>query len=229
MARLIDLSHRVAPGMPSYPGLPEPKFSVWRTHAETAERGIYTPGTTFQFAMYEFGGNTGTYVDAPIHRFPEGGDIASIPLEKLANLDVVLVDAPAGGIDASYFEELDVEGKAVLVRTGWSTRWGTSGYFQSGPFLTADACTLLVERGATLVGIDCANIDNMSDPARPAHTTLLRAGVPIVEHLTNMAAIPLGSSAPQQEARPAICHFFAVPPAVEGGTSFVVRAFVICG
>lgn len=223
MAQLVDLSHRLSPNMPSYPGLPEPTFRVWRSHEETAGLGSYAPGTTFQFAHYEFGGNTGTYVDAPIHRFPGGGDIASIPLEKLANLPGALVDAPAAEgqrteIGADAFGGLDVVGKAVLVRTGWSGLWGTPGYFKSGPYLTAEACTYLVEAGVTLVGIDCANIDDMTDPARPAHTILLRAGVPIVEHLTNLAAIPAGRD----------FRFFAVPPAVEGGTSFVVRAFAIC-
>jgi len=217
MTRLIDLSHRLSPNMPSYPGLPEPQFRVWRSHEETARLGNYAEGTTFQFAHYEFGGNTGTYVDAPIHRFPEGDDIAGVPLEKLANLQGLVVDAPSGGIGPDAFNGLDVENKAVLVRTGWSGRWGTSGYFQSGPYLTAEACTYLVEAGAALVGIDCANIDNMTDPARPAHTILLRAGLPVVEHLTNLAAIPGGAF-----------RFFAVPPAVEGGTSFVVRAFAIC-
>ncbi len=218
MAQLVDLSHRLSPNMPSYPGLPEPKFGVWRTHEESARLGNYEPGTTFQFALYEFGGNTGTYVDAPVHRFSGGADIAGIPLERLANLQGLLVDASDGGISADAFEELDVGNKAVLVRTGWSSRWGTPDYFRSGPYLTAEACTYLVEAGATLVGIDCANIDNMAGSTRPAHTILLRAGVPVVEHLTNLAAIP-----PQAQFR-----FFAVPPAVEGGTSFVVRAFAVC-
>ena len=218
MAQLIDLSHRLSPNMPSYPGLPEPKFRVWRTHEESARLGNYESGTTFQFALYEFGGNTGTYVDAPIHRFPGGADIAGIPLEKLANLQGLLVDASDGGIGPDTFERLDVGNKAVLIRTGWSSRWGTSDYFRSGPYLTAEACTYLVEAGVTLVGIDCANIDNMAGSTRPAHTILLRAGVPVVEHLTNLAAVP-----PKAQFR-----FFAVPPAVEGGTSFVVRAFAIC-
>jgi kynurenine formamidase len=204
--------------MPSYPGLPEPQIRVWRSHEETARLGSYAEGTTFQFAHYEFGGNTGTYVDAPIHRFPEGGDIASIPLEKLANLEGLVVDAPPEGIGPDAFNGLDVRGKAVLVRTGWSDRWGTPDYFKSGPYLTAEACTYLVDAGATLVGIDCANIDNMTDPARPAHTILLRAGVPVVEHLTNLAAIPDQTT----------FRFFAVPPAVEGGTSFAIRALAIC-
>ena len=75
---------------------------------------------------------------------------------------------------------------------------------------------MLAQGGATLVGIDCANIDNMKDPERPAHTTLLEAGIPIVEHLRNLDKLT-GKQ----------FRFFAAPPAIEGGTSFTVRAFAI--
>lgn len=213
---LIDLSHRIAPGMPSYPGLLEPKFHTWLTHQESATRGTYAPGTTFQIATYELGGNTGTYLDAPFHRYPTGPDMADLPLEKVADLPgrLIVTALREGALEADVFEGVEVTGKAVLVRTDWSKRWG-GDYFRSGPFLTAAACRWLVEQGAALVGIDCANIDDMTDPARPAHTILLHAGIPIVEHLRGLDQLP-----PGREFR-----FFAVPPAIEGGTSFPVRAF----
>ncbi|HYP41412.1 MAG TPA: cyclase family protein [Chloroflexia bacterium] len=218
MSRLIDLSHKLAPGMPSYPSLPEPRFNTWFTHEESAERGSYAPGTTFQIATYELGGNTGTYLDAPFHRYPDGPDLASLPLEKLADLPSVVVTVlKEGPVGPSAFEDLEVRGKAVLVRTGWSERWGGADYFRSGPFLNADACHALVAAGAALVGIDCANIDDMGDTTRPAHTILLAAGIPIVEHLRGLEQLPESGF-----------RFFAVPPAIEGGTSFVVRAFAIC-
>ena len=68
MTKFIDLSHKLKPDMPSYPGLMEPKFHTWLAHEESARRGNYAPGTTFQMATYEIGGNTGTYIDAPFHR-----------------------------------------------------------------------------------------------------------------------------------------------------------------
>jgi len=218
MARLVDLSHILEPDMPSYPGLPVPQFRTWFTHAESASRGSYGPGTTFQIAMYEIGGNTGTYVDAPFHRYPQGEDFVELALDKLANLAGVVVTVLRGGaIWPEVFQGLDVKGKAVLVRTDWSQRWGGADYFRSGPFLTADACRLLVESQAALVGIDCANIDDMGDLTRPAHTILLRAGIPIVEHLCALEQLLSGKF-----------RFFAVPPAIKGGTSFPVRAFAIC-
>ncbi len=214
---IVDLSHVIESGMPSYPGLPVPRIHTFLAHGQAAAHTHYSPGTSFQIAIYEFGGNTGTYVDAPFHRHPEGADIAGVPLTKLADLPGVLISAPEdGAIDRSHLSSHEVRKRAVLVRTDWSRRGG-GDYFRSGPFLTADACEFLVDGGAVLVGIDCANIDNMNDPARPAHTILLRAGIPIVEHLRGLEQL--------QGRR---FRFFAAPPAVRGGTSFPVRAFAIC-
>jgi arylformamidase len=216
MSNLLDLSHPLEPGMPAYPGLPEPQFRTVFTHAESASRGTYAPGTTFQIAVYEIGGNTGTYVDAPFHRYPAGADFAALPLTRLADLPGVVIHAANDGpIGPESFAGQDLYGKAVLLHTGWAARWG-GDYFRSGPFLTAAACAGLVEAEVALVGIDCANIDNMTDPARPAHSRLLAAGIPIVEHLCALEHLPTGAF-----------RFFAVPPAIKGGTSFPVRAFAL--
>lgn len=205
--------------MPSYPGLPVPKFGVFLSHDDPENQARYAPGTTFQIASYDLGGNTGTYLDAPFHRHRDGMDLRDLPLERMVNLRGILVRAAENGsIGTEAFANVSVEGAAVLVHTGWSQHWtDPSAYFRSGPYLTWDACEHLVRQRAALVGIDCANIDNMQDPSRPAHTVLLRAGIPIVEHLTNLAIL---------ERRR--FRFFAAPPAIAGGTSFVVRAFALC-
>jgi kynurenine formamidase len=74
----------------------------------------------------------------------------------------------------------------------------------------------LVDGAAAIVGIDSLNIDDTKDPARPAHTRLLAAGIPIVEHLCNLAALP-GEG----------FRFTAVPPPVRGLGSFPVRAYAV--
>src|SRR5690348_2527821 len=124
--------------MPSYPGLPEPRVGTFFTHEESATRGTYAPGTTFQIATYELG-NVGTYIDAPFHRHATGPDLAYLPLEKVADLEgIVVTFLQEGPLPTSAINGLDVRGKAVLVRTDWSQRWGTDGYFRSGPYLPAD-------------------------------------------------------------------------------------------
>lgn len=214
---IIDLSHPLEAGMPSYPGLPVPRFHTFLAHGDPSQHAHYAPGVSFEIAHYELGGNTGTYVDAPYHRHTRGEDLARLALNKLVNIPGILVRVVGEGpIGAEHFRNLDVDAKAVLIRTDWSKRWRRD-YFKSGPYLTADACDSLVQSGATLVGIDCANIDNMQDPERPAHTILLGAGVPIVEHLCSLDKLSSKRF-----------RFFAAPPAIEGGTSFPVRAFAIC-
>lgn len=215
-ARLVDLSHEIEHGMVTYRGLPSPSISDWLSRDASTAR--YASGTTFQIGKIELLANTGTYIDAPFHRYADGRDVAGYALETVADVPGIVLrfsNARGRAIDASRFKGQDVKGKAVLVHTGWDAHWRTDTY--SGgqhPFVTKDAAEYLVKAGATLVGIDSLNIDDDKDGSRPAHTILLGAGVAIVEHMTNLAALP-----------DAGFHFFAVPPRVKGMGSFPVRAF----
>ncbi len=216
MARLIDLSHEIEDGMVTYRGLPAPAISDWLTR--DASKARYGAGTTFQIGKIELLANTGTYIDAPFHRYEDGRDVAGYALETVADLPGVVVRATAGrgrAIDASRFSKLDVKGKAVLVHTGWDAHWRTDTYSAGQhPFVTRDAAEYLAKARVALVGIDSLNIDDDKDGSRPAHTILLGRGVAIVEHMTNLAALP-----------DAGFRFFAVPPRVKGMGSFPVRAF----
>lgn len=213
---LIDLSQSIGDGTITYPGLPAPRVSDYLSYEASQAR--YQPGTTFHIARIDMVANSGTYVDAPSHRFQGREDLSMLPLEKLADLDGVMIDATGAAriIDGSFFTARDLRGKAVLVHTGWSRHFGTAAYGEGSPYLTSAAAELLVETGAALVGIDALNIDDTADPARPVHTLLLDAGIPIVEHMTNLAALP-----------PSGFRFFAVPPRFRGVASFPVRAFAM--
>ncbi|MGA2512905.1 MAG: cyclase family protein [Candidatus Limnocylindrales bacterium] len=218
MGRLLDLSHVVEHGMTTYPGLPGPVISLHLSFE--ASRSHYGPGTEFQIGRIDMVANTGTYVDAPAHRFSGRADLADLPLERLADLPICLVrpDLHDGGraIGPRVFESLNLGGHAVLVQTGWASKWRTGAYMSHNPFLTADAASLLAERGPALVGIDSLNIDDTDDDRRPAHTALLAAGIPIVEHLCGLDALPAAGG-----------RFFAVPVMIKGMATFPVRAFAI--
>ena len=218
MARLIDLSHDIEHGMVTYKGLPAPTISDWLSRAASSDR--YAQDTTFQIGKIDLLANTGTYIDAPFHRYDDGRDIAGYSLEAIANLPGIVIRATDRGnraFDASRFRARQLTGRAVLVHTGWDAHWRTDTYSAGRhPFLTRDAAEHLASSGAALVGIDSLNIDDDKDGTRPAHTILLRAGVAIVEHMTNLGALPDGSF-----------RFFAVPPKVRGMGSFPVRAFAI--
>ena len=216
MGRLIEVSHQVSAGMKTYPGLPEPEVDVVFDYEASRER--YQGKAEFFIASLHLCGNTGTYVDSPIHRFRGGADLARLPLERLADLETVVVDCTGAdrAIDADDLSGVEFRYRAVLVRTDFSRHWGTPEYFGENPFLTADACEMLVRQGALFVGIDSLNIDDVADPSRPAHTKLLGAGIPICEHMTNLAAVPASGG-----------RLHAVPIAWVGGASFPVRAYVV--
>ena len=211
---LVDLSHTIVHGMTTYPGLPGPVICDFLSRE--ASRGRYGPGVEFHIGKIEMVANTGTYLDAPFHRYRDGKDLSQIPLSSLAGLDAVAIRAGSAGrgIGRDAFAGRELGGKAVLVRTGWDVHWGRPAYLEGHPFLTADAARFLAAEGAALVGIDSLNIDDIGDLARPVHSTLLGAEIPIVEHLCNLGALPEAGF-----------RFSAVPAKVAGFGSWPVRAF----
>ena len=218
MPHFIEVSHPVVAGMKTYPGLPEPRVEVFMDYQQS--RAKYTHGTEFFIASLHLCGNTGTYVDSPLHRYPYGADLAALPLEKLAHLPVEVIDRSdtfGRGIGPVALRGRNLAGKAVLFHTGWSRHWATERYFEPNPYLTAECCEALLAAGASFVGIDSLNIDDIEDLSRPAHTLLLGAGVPVCEHMTNLHALPPRGGG----------HLHAVPIAWQGGATFPVRAYVM--
>ena len=215
--RLIDLSHVIEPGMVTYPGLPVPEITPHMTRE--GSRGKYAVGTEFAIDRISMVGNTGTYLDTPFHRYPDGHDLAGLPLEKVADLPAVVVRTAGSGsrgVDVAALIPFDVRGKAVLLHTGGDVNFGTPAYTENAPFLTEAGAHWLVENGAVLVGIDSLNIDDTVGSARPAHTILLAAEIPIVEHLTGLEQLP-----------PYGARFTAAPPMFAQFGTFPVRAFAI--
>ena len=215
--RIVDLSHVIEHGMTTYKGLPGPHICDFWTREDSAAR--YDDGSSFQIGRIDMVANTGTYVDAPFHRYSDGADLADLSLSSLADLEGLVVRRPFENelaTDAADFEGLDVRGKALLVHTGWDRQWRTDRYCEDHPFLTREAADWLVEQGAVLVGIDSYNIDDTRRPSRPVHTSLLAAGIPICEHMTGLGRLP------DQGFR-----LHAVPPKIRGMGSFPVRAYAV--
>ncbi|MFN8226361.1 MAG: cyclase family protein [Mycobacterium sp.] len=212
---VVDLSHRIRAGLNTYPGLPAPVITPHLTRAQSREK--YAPGTEFAMDVITMIGNTGTYLDSPFHRYADGADLAGLDLATLVGLpaEVFDLDSTERGIDVAALAGRDLQGTAVLLHTGWDRHFGSAEYGSGAPYLTAQGAQYLIDAGAVLVGIDSVNIDDTeSGGERPAHTLLLGAGVHVVEHLTNLGALPSSGA-----------RFTAAPPAIEGFGTFPVRAF----
>ena len=212
---IVDLTHVIEDGMVTYPGLPGPEIADHLSYEDSHAR--YDPGTEFQIGRITMVANTGTYLDAPAHRYRGGPDLSAVPLERVADVPGIRVDAAGPAVGTGAFDGVEVRGRAVLVRTGWDAHWRTPGYGGPGsPFLTRDAAELLVERQASLVGIDSVNIDDTADGSRPAHTLLLAAGVPVLEHLRGLDRLPVDGF-----------RVHAAPVPVRGMGTFPVRAYAV--
>ncbi len=215
MTRFIDVSHTIEHGMETYRGLPGPEIGDHLSREDSREH--YAEGTSFQIGRIGMVANTGTYIDSPFHRYEDGKDLAELDLSRLANLNGIVFRAGENrSIGRDVFGDSDLQGKAVLVQTGWDRHWRTDRYFEGHPFLTKEAALHLKSSNAALVGIDSLNIDDTADGERPVHSILLGAGIPIVEHLRGLDELPdTGFS------------FFAVPVKIKGFGSFPVRAFAL--
>jgi kynurenine formamidase len=212
--RYVDLSHTVESGIVTHRGLPGPVICDYLSRE--ASRGRYAAGTEFQIAKIEMVANTGTYIDVPFHRYADGKDLSQVAIDRLADLDAMVVraedrDSPAIGVE--FFRSRAIRDRAVLVHTGWDRHWNSAAYLGEHPFLTAEAALYLRDGGAQLVGIDSMNIDDTREDTRPVHSTLLGAEIIIAEHLCNLASVPNEGFS-----------FSAMPPKFKGVGTFPVRA-----
>lgn len=213
--KYFDLSHTIENGTVTYKGLPAPVICDYLSREES--RQYYEEGTEFQIGRIDMVANTGTYLDCPFHRFPDGKDLSEIIPEQFTDLKGIVVRVPYENglaVTRAHLEKLLPDNmEAVLIHTDWARHWKTDRYFEGHPYLTRDAAEFLKSRGVKLVGIDSHNIDDTSARSRPVHTTLLGAGILIVEHMCNMGALPDEGFL-----------FSAVPPKFRGVGTFPVRA-----
>jgi len=214
--RIIDLCHPITDGMVTYPGFEPPKITTYISREESTTR--LAPGVSYHVGRLEMIANTGTYLDTPRHFHANGYDTAGLPLHRVLDVPAVVITAtqlrkigPDVLNDAGELAE-----HAVLFHTGWSRHWGNDAYFTNSPFLTEHLVAELIAANPAVVGIDSLNIDDASDPKRPAHQGLLGAGIPIIEHLTALSELP---------ARGA--RFTAVPAPVVGMGTMPVRAVAV--
>jgi kynurenine formamidase len=143
-SRFIELSHELADGMSPYPGLPEVRIGAHLDHEQS--RSHYE-GEEFFLGRVDMPANVGTYLDAPFHRFADREDLSQVPLGRLAGIQGVVMDAgdaPSRALNPEL-PDTELNGTAVLVRTGWDSRWETQAYWEPGPYLREDFAVRLVE------------------------------------------------------------------------------------
>src|SRR3989442_12272612 len=79
--------------METYRPLPTPRVEVLNDY----DASRYDGKAEFFIASLHLCGNTGTYIDSPRHRFRAGTDLAGLPLERLADLPIIVANVSGGG------------------------------------------------------------------------------------------------------------------------------------
>ncbi len=187
MKTLIDLSHPIHEGMPTFPVPHYPVVEI----TQLARHGIENRETR----KLVMGTHTGTHIDAPRHYIPGGKTIDEIPLETLVGPASVCdvrskVDTPILISDL----EPQLRGKCterVLLYTDWVKWYGQWSYFSGHPYLSIEAGQWLIDQGCQLLGMDSPQADNPRhtrhhDPDSPIHYLLLGAGVVMVENMCQL-------------------------------------------
>jgi arylformamidase len=218
---VVDLSLDIYPGMTALGGA-VPTFWWRASHELTAF--FHGNGLSYQTTSMLLSEHAGTHIDSPYHFDPEGAAIEAMPLDglflRMRMLDLT-AKRPKDGIGPADLDaalrrlgEPIEPGDAACVWTEHSRNYERADYTSHRPFITAEGAAWLAARRPGLVATDLVGLDEPADPVTPVHNCLLRAGIPQLQVLTNLARLA------GREAYAA-----AFPLKLVGGTGSPVRAF----
>lgn len=202
--KLQDLTHPLFSGMAVYPG--DPKVTLT---SHLGEDGYLT-------STISLGAHSGTHIDMPFHRIPETPSVEQAPLGRFV-LPCTVVDAPLHrDLEVPDLEPVQARIEScpgLLVRTGWSARHQTPGFYAEHPGISPGAAQWLVERGVTLVGMETPSVHALLH--RQVHDIFFEGDVLLLESLASLSELP---------SRVTLC---AVPLPLQGLEASPVRAFAI--
>lgn len=182
--KLIDLSHRIAPGMPVYPGTEAP---VLTTPFDLEKDG-------FVETRISLLSHTGTHMDAPAHIIEGGKTLDQMPVSAFYGR-TVCIEAVSGRPEITVEDLMAFENEIqavdfVFFRTGWSRLWGQSGYFEGYPALTTEAAVYLNHFSLKGIGFDTISADAPQANDFSIHKIILGNNRIIIENLTNLDQLP---------------------------------------
>jgi kynurenine formamidase len=221
---VIDLTHTLSPGVPTWEGCCGFENKVSLDYDEC------TTEVKFRVQRIEMLAGTGTHIDAPSHSVPGGVTVDKLLLEQLISPCVVIDVSDRSHErykvsleDVAAFEQKNgkiLSKSFVIMRTGWDRFWDTPEKYRNNlkfPSISEEAALLLLERGITGIGIDTLSPDGPED-GFPVHKAILGAGKYIVENIANSSFLP-----------PVGCYTLCLPIKIEGGTEAPVRLVALQG
>lgn len=179
---LIDLSHPLEHGQPTFPM--DPKLSIV-PHGTTST-------LKYNITQIVIGSHQGTHLDAMYHFLDDGKTLDRMPLDWFYGpVTVLRIPKNAGEellvSDFEPYADVLVPGAKIIYETGWHRQFGADNYFSEFPSLTLEAGQYLADRGIRMLGMDTPT------PSRDwyeIHHILLGAEIVVVESIAHLDRVP---------------------------------------
>lgn len=178
---IIDLSQPIHPGMPMFPGAPQPRLEPMAS----IDREGYAE------CWLGLASHTGTHIDAPAHLLPTAKALDDLPIEHFTGPGLIVpIRNPVVSLgDLVPFEARIRESRFVLLNTGWDAHWGDPSYFEDFPTLDPEAAAWLATFDLAGIGIDAPSLDPVACLSLPNHRAFLSRDICIIENLRGLDAI----------------------------------------
>ncbi len=166
--------------MPVFPGDPAVTFTQVHSIREIG----------YNVTQVCMGTHAGTHIDVPRHCFHDEHGVDEISLDALVGWAEVLDlpgKAPCSDITAADLDPFTgrvTVGSRVLLRTGWSRRFGEDGFFTEFPGVTEGAALWLTKRNVKLLGLEQPSVHR--EHHQEVHKALLSTGMVLIETLANL-------------------------------------------
>lgn len=177
----IDLTRTFQDSMPVFPGkIPEP--AKLYQEGKISEHG-------YNSFVIEAGLHVGTHMDTPLHMMEGKEDISGIPIHRLFGRGRVIrcLNQKEITLDREILQDRIEKDDIVLFCTGHDAFFGLEKYFEDYPVLSEEFADFLAEKKVNMVGFDTPSPDR---PPFPVHKKLFKAGILILENLTNIRELP---------------------------------------
>ncbi len=209
---IVDLTRVIQPTGPD----DERKFVVNIHNALAEIPGKQRPaGEWYVMSDVALMNHVGTHIEMPFHCLKEGADLAQIPVEQLCGEAVILDLSEA---EAEFGVTL-AQVQTAAAKAG-GIHPGDIAFGRMGPtkYFSTEGLAWLVEQGIKLMGVDSGGVELTHDTthANVNHLLLFRAGIPLIENLTNLDAL-----------NQSWVHVYALPVPVSGLDAFPLRVIAV--
>lgn len=191
--KLVDLTHIIDPAKA------QRKFSVETIGAETVNHSVVRlQKQWYIMSDIHMVSHIGTHMETPYHIFPQGHDLADIPVEEFCG-ETVLLDFSDIQRKTEITKERVMEeaenmggirkGEIVLCNLGYGDRYGQEAYGES-PYFSHEAICWLADQGIKMMGIDAGGVEIPRSEQHVNHKALFERNITLVENVANLDRLP---------------------------------------